>query len=185
MLLGLTHDEVGVVIAVGLVALAWAGLGLLRGRLWLLGGVIVTRMALTAWFAVEGVRADRASFIRDYGPGRTASYLADTLPTVLWGALGGGWIIVAAFVAARPPRRTLAVIAVWFLGALGLVAFTVDQTRICALVLVPLTLAVAIDCDRLDLFTYTAASIIGVLSPLVVALAGEVYVFCNPFEIRW
>ena len=183
--LGLTHAEVALVVALALVGWSWAGRGRdLAARLWLLLGIVTARIVLTIWFAAAGVDADRRSFVSEYGIDRTWEHLTDTWPIVLWTALCGGWVVVAV-VSAAATRRERLVIAGWIATALVLVCFTVDQTRISALLLLPLTLSLVLDHEAAEERPVRLAALVGLAVPLVVSIAGTNHVFSSPFEINW
>lgn len=183
--LGLTHAEVGAIVALALLALAWAGdPSRLLPRLATFGGVVVARLGLMVWFAAAGASGDRASFLESYGLETTLRHFADTWPVILWTALAGGWLVVA-HVVARAPRRTVAVVIGWIVIAIGLTAATVDQTRVGGLLLLPLVVALAVDRPPVPRTTLLSAALVGLASPFVISLAGAVFALGGPFEIHW
>lgn len=183
--LGLTHAEIGAVVAAGLAGLAWGrgapGIGV---RLLTLAGVVVARLGLTVWFAAAGASGDRASFLDSYGLDQTLRHFGDTWPVILWTALAGGWLVVGQGVS-RSPRRAALVVIGWIVAALLLTAATVDQTRVAGLLLLPLVLALAVDRPSVNRTALGAAAFVGLASPFVISLAGSTFTLGGPFEIHW
>lgn len=151
VLLGMQHFEqgllaVGAVLAALLLGRRWPDAGdragapdagyTLRWACWLLAGVIVGKCLLHWLFQHFGLHLNsgRLYWLRQHLPALLAQTLLH-LHLVLWSALGLGWVVVLAWMergkAARPMLLALA-------GLLLLLPVSGDQTRVLALVTLPL-----------------------------------------------
>ncbi|MET0458397.1 MAG: hypothetical protein ABW195_04070 [Ilumatobacteraceae bacterium] len=203
--LGLTHAEVGFAALAMVLILGLAGVGdRSRPRCLSLLGLVVARVALQIWFSRSGLHSDRWTFIREYGVDSLAGNLLDVWPVVLWSMFGVGWVVVIRAFRDGDRRRRFALAGIAVL-CLGLCAITLDQSRIAILTMFAPFLVVVLhlstNSDRwfdpapsgasadaphllpsVPLWLLTAASL---LSPLVVAWVGRVYVFGSPFRLGW
>lgn len=96
------------------------------------GGVIVGKIILSIWFAINVIElsGDRVSYLETYFGLYTSMWLKHW-PLILWSLLGVGWVLILRHVTTIWPFL-LAVI-----GAFLLVLFAGDQTRVGVIVLFP------------------------------------------------
>jgi hypothetical protein len=192
IVVGLTHGELGVIAATGLVALAAVGVGpSTRVRAWGLGGVVAGRLGLTVWLTIAGQPSDRFTYIREQGLDRMLDHFTATWPVILLTAAGGGWLIIAAALAEWRSRRIALVVVVILAANLAVTAITIDQSRVVMLTTLPLvvTLAVFVRPGRQRPWWAVAApyaaAAVGLAMPLVISWVGDIWRFGDPFHRSW
>lgn len=195
LLLGLTHAEAAVTGLIGLGALSHVGVGPPpKPRYWGLGGVLVSRVALTVWFRIAGQSGDRFTFVSEFGLGKLLGFFADTWPCILWSAAAGGWLIIASRFTVFREKRVMQVIAAVLVFNLLVSAVTADQSRVVMIITLPLVVALAAfppdtpvptTPARLPALVNGAALMIGLLAPLTISWVGEIAIAGRPFDLRW
>lgn len=193
-LLSLTHAEVGALSLLGLAGLSWADgdREQLEVRLRGLGAVLACRVVLGLWFAILGQTSTRLSFIVDYGPSTLVGHFVDSWPMILVSTAGGGWLLIADTVVASPRGRHTMVTACYLAATMAIVAFTLDESRIAALLMLPVLIGLATSTVRPSgspsrrRVVLAAAAGIGLALPLNVVWIGDVYWrLGHPFVIGW
>lgn len=195
LLLGLTHAEAAAVAVLGLAALSLAAVGpRVAVRLWTLGGIVASRLALTVWFRIEGQSGDRFTFVTEFGLGKLIGFFLDTWPCVLWSAAAGGWLIIARQLLRPRSRRLATAIGCTLLLNVLATAVTADQSRVIMLTTLPLVVALAafpppgptssLDAT-LDRYTLYGATLVGLLAPMTISWIGALGIAGRPFHLSW
>jgi hypothetical protein len=188
VVLGMTHAEIGAVAVLGLVGLAWCGLGPpVRQRLWTLAGIAAGRIALTVWLATEHVHGDRLDFITAYGVSRLVHEAGRQWWLIAWEAAGAGWVIVAAVLLRRRSAPVAAIVGATVLATAAVVAVTVDESRVAGLMMFTTVVALAAygGAGRRHRAICAAAALVTLLVPWHPVFDGVRVSVAAPFRWGW